>query len=104
MTSEKEIQHYFVITAPYRKDFITNPLEEENEIMNDHFQYLKGLLAQGKLFLAGPTLKLDDPFGVYIFETRDEAEARELIENDPSVKAGIQRITEFRPMRISLHR
>ncbi|MHA2297267.1 MAG: YciI family protein [Candidatus Hodarchaeales archaeon] len=97
-------QHFFVITMPYRKDFITNPIEEEQQKMKEHFQYLKDLLNQDKLFLAGPTLTIEDPFGVYIFETRNEEEARELIENDPSVKAGIQKITELRPMRISLHK
>ncbi len=96
--------HFFAITTPYKKDFIINPIKEENRIMSDHFLYLQGLLDQGKLYLAGPTLKEDDPFGVYIFIAGNEEEARELLEDDPSVKAGIQQITTFRPMRISLQK
>ncbi|MFX0086383.1 MAG: YciI family protein [Candidatus Hodarchaeota archaeon] len=96
--------YFFVITTPYRKDFITNSDERENEIMNDHFQYLQSLLNMNQLVLAGPTLQEDDPFGVYIFNAENEKTARNLIENDPSVKAGIQDITTFRPMRISLHK
>ncbi|MHA2054182.1 MAG: YciI family protein [Candidatus Hodarchaeales archaeon] len=96
------MNHYFVITTPYRKDFILNPIEKENQIMEEHFFYLKQLLENGQLFLAGPTLKEDDPFGVYIFIADSEEEARELIENDPSVEKKIQTITMFRPMRISL--
>lgn len=71
--------------------------------MNDHFLYLQGLLRDGKLFLAGPTLREDDPFGVYIFIVENEEEERKLLDDDPSIKAGIQLITTFRPMRISLH-
>ena len=96
--------HFFAITTPYRKDFIINPIEKENKIMSDHFLYLKGLLNQGKLYLAGPTLKEDDPFGVYIFIAENEEEALTFLENDPSVKAGIQHITTLRPIRISLQK
>jgi uncharacterized protein YciI len=96
--------HFFVITTPYRRDFITNADEEENKIMNAHFRYLEGLLNKNHLVLAGPTLQEDDPFGIYIFNAEKEQIARNLIENDPSVKAGIQNISIFRPMRISLHK
>jgi uncharacterized protein YciI len=72
--------------------------------MSDHFKYLKTLLKKKKLFLAGPTLIPQDPFGVLIFETDSENEARVLLENDPSVKAGIQNIVDLRPIRLSLTR
>ena len=71
-----EKHHYYAIIRPTRKDFITNPTDEDNKIMSDHFLYLKELLEQGKLYLAGPTLIEDDPFGLYIFETETEEEAR----------------------------
>lgn len=97
-------QHYYAVIKPYRQDFITNPREEEEKIMQNHFYYLKELLNQKKLFLAGPTLIVDDPFGLIILETKTEEEARQLLENDPSVKAGIQMIADFRPIRLSLTR
>ncbi len=96
--------HYYVIIKPYRQDFITNPKENEDKIMEDHFYYLKSLLKQKKLYLAGPTLISEDPFGLIILEAESEEEARELLENDPSVKAGIQEIVDFRPIRLSLTR
>ena len=99
MTGE---QHYYAVIKPYRQDFITNPKEEEEKIMSDHFEYLKSLLNQKKLFLAGPTLIPEDPFGLIIFETESEAEAKKLLEKDPSIKAGIQKITDFRPIRLYL--
>lgn len=99
MTSK---QHFFAVIKPYRQDFITNPREEEDKIMSDHFLYLQSLLTQGKLFLAAPTLIPEDPFGVIILEAENEEEANKLLENDPSVKAKIQRVVDFRPIRLSL--
>jgi uncharacterized protein YciI len=97
-----EKQHFFAVIKPYRQDFITNPKKEEERIMSDHFYYLKSLQKQKKLFLAGPTLNLEDPFGIIIFETETEEEAKQLLEDDPSIKAGIQNIDDFRPIRLSL--
>lgn len=99
-----EKQHFFIQIKPYRQDFLTNPRKEEDKIMLDHFNYLKSLLKQNKLFLAGPTLIPEDPIGIIIFETESEEEAKNLIENDPSVKAGIQKVIDLRPIRLSLIR
>ena len=96
--------HYYAIIKPYRQDFLTNPKENEDKIMGDHFLYLKSLLKQKKLFLAGPTLITEDPFGLIILEAKTIEEAKELLENDPSVKSGIQRIEDLRPIRLSLKR
>jgi uncharacterized protein YciI len=95
-------QHFFAVIKPYRQDFVTNPKEEEDKIMSDHFLYLQSLLTQDKLFLAGPTLIPEDPFGIIILEAEDEEEAKNMLENDPSVKAKIQRVVDFRPIRLSL--
>lgn len=72
--------------------------------MAKHFHYLQDLLIKGKLFLAGPTLIKTDPLGIYIFETETLDEARRLLENDSSIKAGIQQIVDIRPIRISLYK
>ena len=102
MPSQADLKHFFATITPYRNDFITKPDKEENKIMSDHFLYLKDLMEKGKLFLAGPTLKQDDPYGVLIFEVDTEEEARTLLENDPSVKTGIQNISDLRPIHLSL--
>jgi len=96
--------HYYAIIKPYRQDFLTNPKENENKTMEDHFFYLKSLLDQKKLYLAGPTLITEDPFGLIILEAKTMEEARELLENDPSVKSGVQQIADLRPIRLSLTR
>jgi uncharacterized protein YciI len=99
-----KINHYYAIIKPYRQDFITNPKENEDKIMELHFKYLKSLLKQKKLFLAGPILIPEDPFGIIILETETKEEAKNLLENDPSVKAGIQKIEDLRLIRLSLTR
>ena len=99
-----EKNHFYAIIKPYRQDFIINPNEEEEKIMGEHFNYLKSLMHQKKLYLAGPTLIPEDPFGLVIFETENAEEAKQLLENDPSVKAGIQKIADFRPIRLSLQK
>ncbi|MFW9901998.1 MAG: YciI family protein, partial [Candidatus Thorarchaeota archaeon] len=57
-----------------------------------------------KLYLAGPTLITEDPFGLIILEAKTMEEAKQLLENDPSVKSGIQQIADLRPIRLSLTR
>ena len=99
-----EENYYYAVIKPYRKDFIINPKKEEEKIMSDHFVYLKSLLKQNKLFLAGPTLIPEDPFGIIIFVAESEKEAKSLLENDPSVKGRLQKIADLRPIRVSLSR
>lgn len=31
--------HYFAVIRPTRPDFLTNPSEEDNKLMSEHFQY-----------------------------------------------------------------
>jgi uncharacterized protein YciI len=92
---------WLCIIRPPRPTFMDDSTPEEDEVMGRHFEYLEGLLESGRLILAGPSL--DPPFGVIVFEAEDEAEARRLIEADPSVAAGLQ-TPELHPFRASLKR
>jgi len=98
-----EINHFFGVIKPTRDDFITNPTEKDNEIMGEHFQYLKDLLAKEKLVLAGPVLNEKKPMGILIFECDSLEEAENLLKNDPSVKAGIQIVEKLEPFKLSLY-
>ena len=69
--------------------------------MRRHFEYLEGLLGEGRLIVAGPSL--EPPFGIIVFEAESEEEARRLIEADPSVAAGLQK-PELHPFRASIRR
>jgi uncharacterized protein len=74
---------------------------EEDAVMGAHFEYLKGLLEEGTLILAGPSL--EPVFGIIVFEAETQEEARRLVADDPSVKAGVQ-TPELHPFRASLLR
>lgn len=72
------------------------------KIMEEHFLYLKTILEEGKLLLAGPILDEEDPKGIYILQNVTEKETREIMAKDPSIKKGIEQIVEFKPFKASL--
>lgn len=73
--------------------------EAESEIMSRHFEYLKQKLKEGKLVMAGPVTTGE--FGLSVVETESEEEARDIMNNDPAVIAGIMK-PEIYPYRVSL--
>jgi uncharacterized protein YciI len=89
---------YIYLTRP-RPGFINSMTVEEAEIMDRHFAYLRGLLAEGRLVLAGPCL--DGAFGVVIMRAPSAQSAREAMANDPAVRAGIMQ-SELHRFRVSL--
>jgi uncharacterized protein len=95
------MSEWLCIIRPPRPTFMDDSTPEEDAVMSAHFEYLKGLLEEDKLILAGPSL--EPPFGVIVFEAESEEEARRLIAADPSVSAGVQS-PELHPFRASLLR
>ncbi len=61
--------------------------ERRLKVRPTHREYLKSLLDQGKLYESGPWT--DDQGALLIYEVADEAEARELLANDPYTEHGI---------------
>ncbi len=61
--------------------------KEEGAVMGDHFLYLQDRMYDRKVLLAGPSLGLEA--GVVVLQVDDEAEARTIMDNDPSVLAGL---------------
>jgi len=59
----------------------------EETIVDEHFEYLKKALAEGKLALAGRCL--DGEFGIVVFRARSERDAQEFMNCDPAVKKGV---------------
>jgi uncharacterized protein YciI len=80
----------------------TGPTLEEAEATQAHFAYLKAARDAGVVFGAGRTLTKDEgTFGIVIFRAPDEQAARELMESDPAVAAGVMRAELF-PFRVAL--
>jgi uncharacterized protein len=94
-----ESQLFLYLLRPTRPEFMTEVTPEEEEIMGRHFEYLQKLLHDGILIMAGPCL--DRAFGLVLYRAENEAVARLLAQNDPSVKAGIMTV-EVHPYRISM--
>jgi uncharacterized protein YciI len=87
---------------PPREDFAATMTPEEKAVWDVHFERLQGLLAEGVIVLAGPTLGRINT-GIAVFEAPGEAAARRIMEDDPVIAGGFAR-GELRPFRVSLLR
>lgn len=90
---------FLYLLKPPRKTFVEDMSQEEERIMQKHFEYLKELQETGKLVLAGPCL--DGVFGIVIFGAKTPEEAEQIMKHDPSVQANIMQ-AELHPFRMSL--
>lgn len=90
---------YFVKLTGTREGWPENMTPDEERIMSEHYQYLLDLVAKKKIFLAGPVL--DPVFGLIVLRASTEQEAREIMDNEPSVVQGVHTY-ELHPMRVSL--
>jgi uncharacterized protein YciI len=95
------MMQFLYIIRPPRDNFISTITEEESEIMSIHFAYLKQMLEDGVLILAGPVTTGE--MGICIFEAESEEEAVKIMNNDPSVVKGLM-TAELFPYRVSLIR
>ncbi len=93
--------HFLVIYRPPRPTFAQDATEEEGRVIAAHFEYLRKLLAEGKLLIAGPCE--DASMGIAVYETKDEEEARKILALDPAVTGRVF-TGEIKPYRVSLFR
>jgi len=93
--------HFLLVYRPPRPTFANDATDEEDRVIGDHFKYLKSLLAQGKLLIAGPCE--DASMGIAVIECEDEREARTIVAADPAVKTRVFSC-EAKPYRVSLVR
>ncbi len=62
--------------------------EEINELQMSHLENIDKMADEGKLVLAGPFFGKGELRGIYIFNVNTIAEAEELTNSDPAIKAG----------------
>lgn len=89
---------FFAKLVGTRPGWPDDATESESAVMGDHFRYLEGLMARGNVLMAGPVF---GEFGLIVVRARDKSEARKLLENDPSVMAGLHSF-ELHEMKVSL--
>lgn len=76
--------------------------ENEAKTVAEHFEYLKDLISNGTVLLAGRTRNTDNSsFGIVLFKADSEEEARRIMNKDPAVKNRIFRAELF-PYRMAL--
>ena len=88
---------------PVRPELLTiGPTADEKEIIAQHFSYLKRLMDEGIVILAGRTLNTDTSgFGIVIFNSESEEAAHQILLEDPAVKNNVFK-SEIFPYRIAL--
>ena len=92
-------QHFFVRLIPPRPTFPMDITPEEKLLMQEHARYTRQSFDAGKILIYGPVMMPGGAFGMAVFEVADEAEVRQVLENDPSVLAGMNKF-EIHPMRV----
>ncbi len=93
---------YFIyVLTPNKVNFLETMNDEDSSIISEHADYLKRLLDQGKLIIAGPTLNAK--FGIAVFEADSEEEAQSIMKNDPAVKKNVMS-AELNPFSVSFLR
>ena len=98
-----EKQHFFLRLVPPRPTFAYDMNESERAVMLQHVSYMQQHFAQGRVLIYGPVLGKADSFGMGVLEVADEAEARQLMDADPTILAGLNRY-EISPMRVGAAR
>ena len=73
---------------------------EERQLMQEHARYTHDGFAEGKILLYGPVMAGAGAFGMAVFETKDESEVRHFLENNPTVRAGMNTF-EVSPIRLA---
>jgi uncharacterized protein YciI len=96
-------EQFIYVIRPTRLGLLTEgPTPREEEILGNHFSYLKNLYGSGVVLLAGRTQDTDETsFGIVILSAESETDAREIMLGDPAVKEGIM-TAEFHPYRVAI--
>jgi uncharacterized protein len=80
------MKYFLYKLIPPRPTFPKDMTDMEGELMQEHFNYWKGLADRRIAIVYGP---VEDPKGVYglaIIETEDETIAHDIRVNDPAIK------------------
>ena len=85
------MNEFIYVVKPNRPAMLVDgPNAEEARALEQHLDYLNGLLAEEQAILFGRTQTHDiHTFGIVIFEAQDEAAATAIMHADPAVRAGV---------------
>jgi uncharacterized protein YciI len=90
---------YFVKLNPPRTTFPADITPGEMATMKRHADYYAAQFQAGRVLIYGPVMAAGGAYGMGVLNVETEAEARQIVEADPSVTQGLNRY-ELWPMRV----
>jgi uncharacterized protein YciI len=96
-------QHFYFKLVPPRATFGADMTAEERALMMEHLRYTREAFDAGRVLIYGPVMASGGAFGMAVVEMKDAAEVQKFGDEDPSVKAGMNKF-EFCPMRVGAAR
>jgi uncharacterized protein YciI len=99
---DRRVSEWVFFMHPPRDDFIATMTGAERSAFGAHADWLRKLLADGVLIVAGPCLGQVNT-GIAIFEAPDENAARLVVADEPVTSGGYMR-GDLRPYRLGLLR
>lgn len=96
------MSEWVLFMHPPRDDFIATMTDAERSAFGAHADWLRQLLADGVLIVAGPCLGQVNT-GIAIFEAPDEQTALRIVADEPVTSGGYMR-GDLRPYRLGLLR
>ncbi|HEY4179044.1 MAG TPA: SRPBCC domain-containing protein [Kofleriaceae bacterium] len=95
---------YFMIRlVNERPDFMSSMSASELAVMREHSLYLRSLIAQGKVIVAGPVRDAEGPYGMAVMKAADEAAIKAIEAADPAITRNIGNRYVIAPMLAAIH-
>jgi uncharacterized protein len=82
------MQFAYLVRPALDSTFLASATPDQREVVDRHGAYLERLHAEGRVLFAGRCW--DGPFGIVVLDVHDEDEARAIVDDDPSVRLGLQ--------------
>ncbi|WP_199635878.1 YciI family protein [Serratia sp. PAMC26656] len=83
------MKYYLCKFIPPRANFLTTMSADEQKWMQQHGDFLNGLLAQGVIVAHGPVIDEKGGYGVSLYQIPDEQDIAAITAEDPIVKNGV---------------
>jgi uncharacterized protein YciI len=82
------MQFAYLLRPAFDQAFLAAATPGQREVFDRHGSYLERLHEEGRVLFAGRCW--DGPFGIVVLDVRDEEAARGIVDEDPSVRLGLQ--------------
>jgi uncharacterized protein len=95
------VEFAYLVRPAFDERFLERATAREWAVFEEHGAWLEARFAAGEVSFAGRCF--DGPFGLIVLDAADERQARRLMEDDPSVRDGVQ-TAELHPFSTFLAR